>query len=58
MSKIDAILKKLSEPSTYKGLTIIIGLIGYQIEPALLNQIIVVCSGIFGLIEIIRTEKK
>lgn len=58
MAKIDTILKKLSEPSTYKGLTIIIGLVGYQINPELLNQIIVVCTGIFGLIEIIRTEKK
>ncbi len=50
------ILCQLKQPSTWKGVFIVAGAIGYGIKPELQEQIIIAVTAIIGIIEIYRNE--
>jgi hypothetical protein len=50
------ILRQLKQPSTWKGLFVIAGIVGYSIDPALQEQIIIAVTAILAAIEIYRNE--
>ena len=52
------ILRQLKQPSTLKGLFVIAGIIGYNIDPSLQEQIIIAVTAIIAVIEIFRNEHK
>lgn len=52
MEKFTQLLKKLQEPSTMKGMIIIAGLLGVQIDPAKQNEIIAGAVALYSLIQI------
>ena len=52
------ILSRLKEPSTFRGLAILAGLVGVTIDPAQVNAIAAAVAGIIGLIEVFRKESK
>ena len=51
---INFLFEKLKEPGTQKGLALILSLAGYQLDPALLPQIIAAYAAVHGIIEIIK----
>ena len=51
------LLKKLKEPSTYRGLAIIGGAVGVSLDPAAWETIGMFVASIIGLIEVFRKEK-
>jgi len=53
-----AILSKLKEPSTIRGLAILLGLAGINLEPEAVNAITAATVAVLGLIEVFRKEKK
>jgi len=55
---MNTILNKLKEPSTYRGLTILTGLVGINLAPELTVAIGTAVAAIIGLIEVVRKEKK
>lgn len=55
---INFLFDKLSEASTQKGIALLLGLTGYQLDPALLPQIVITYVAVHGLIDVIRKEKK
>jgi hypothetical protein len=55
---MNTILNKLKEPSTYRGLTILTGLVGINFAPELTGAIGTAVAAIIGLIEVLRKEKK
>jgi len=57
LSKEKAI-ELLKQPSTWKGIVMVLSASGVGIAPALATQIILVGTSLFGLIEIVRDEKK
>lgn len=52
------ILRQLKQPSTWKGLFVVAGIIGYKIDPSLQEQIIIAVTAILAAIEIYRNEHK
>jgi PII-like signaling protein len=50
------LLKKLKEPSTFRGITILAGLVGFAIDPAHLEAIAAAVAATIGLIEVFRKE--
>jgi len=52
------ILSRLKEPSTFRGLAILAGLVGVTIDPAQVNAIAAAVAAIIGLIEVFRKESK
>ena len=48
---------RLKEPSTWKGLALLAGILGWNVDPELLPQIGAVVVAVIGLIEVIRKEK-
>ncbi|WPP47713.1 hypothetical protein [Pseudomonas sp. AN-1] len=52
------ILQYLRQPSTWRGLALILAAAGITIDPALLEQIGVGVVGAIGLIETLRNERK
>jgi len=52
------ILRRLKEPSSWRGIIVLVGICGYTISPELEEQIILVGTGLLGLVEIVRREKK
>lgn len=52
------LLERLKEPSTYRGLTVMLGLAGYQLSPEQSNAIMAAVIGIIALIEVFRVEDK
>lgn len=58
MSKtIEWAIERLKEKSTYQGITVVAGVIGYNIAPELVEIITTICLGVIGAIEIFRKEK-
>lgn len=55
---MNMIIDRLKEPSTYRGLSIILGLIGISVSPEQTNAISVAVGSVIGLIEIFRKEKE
>jgi len=52
------VIRQLKQPSTWKGFFILAGLVGYSIDPALQEQIIIAVTAIIAAIEIYRNEHK
>lgn len=52
------LFEKLAEPSTQKGIALIAALTGYQLDPALLPQIVSAYVAVHGLVEIVKKERK
>lgn len=52
------ILQYLRQPSTWRGLALILAAAGIAVDPALLEQIGVGVVGAIGLIETLRNERK
>ena len=52
------ILRQLKQPSTWKGLFVVAGIVGYKIDPSLQEQIIIAVTAILAAIEIYRNEPK
>lgn len=55
---MDKILNYLKQPSTYKGILAILGVVGVTIKPDLWQEITATCVGIVGIIEVVRDEDK
>ena len=55
---MNPILAQLKQPSTYRGLTILAGLIGWKLDPSQADAIGAAVVGILGLIEVFRNERK
>ena len=51
---LTTLLEKLSENSTWRGLSLIATAVGVQIEPELQEAILVAGLGLVGLINVIR----
>ena len=51
---INALLEKLSENSTWRGLILLATAVGVKIEPELQEAILVAGLGLVGLINVIR----
>lgn len=49
-------IARLKEKSTYQGITVVAGVIGYNIAPEFIEIISTVCLGVIGAIEMIRKE--
>jgi len=59
MNKIfDYIIERGKEPSTYRGLVLIASSLGAVLNPELAEAIIGAGVGIFGLLQVLRKEKK
>ncbi len=50
--------ERLSEPSTYKGLTALVGAMGYQVDPDGFAVIVAVVLAVIGLIDFFQDDKK
>lgn len=53
---LNSILDRLKEPSTYRGLTIILALVGVKLSPDQATSIATAAAGIIGAIEVFRKE--
>lgn len=51
------ILDRLKEPSTYRGLSLLLGLIGVTVSPEQATAIGTGVAAILSIIEIVRKEK-
>ena len=54
---MNAILTRLKEPSTFRGLAILLGLVGINLDPDQVNAITAGVVAAIGLIEVFRREK-
>lgn len=52
------IIERLKEPSTYRGLAVVLGLIGVNLSPEQTSAITTVVGSIVAAIEIFRVEKQ
>lgn len=52
-----AILSNLKQPSTIRGLAILLGLVGVNLDPDQVNAITAGVVAAIGLIEVFRKEK-
>lgn len=52
----DILLSKMKEPSTWRGLAIVLGAFGITIAPALVDSITLAVTGVIGAIEIVRAD--
>lgn len=54
----DYLLERLKEPSTWRGLILILTSAGVGIQPAIADQIIAAGVGLAGLIGVVTADKK
>jgi hypothetical protein len=55
--EMKTILSKLKEPSTIRGVAILLGLAGINLDPEAVNAITAGVIAVIGLIEVFRKEK-
>lgn len=55
---IDYIIERGKEPSTYRGLTVLLTVFGVTLSPELTSAIITTGASIFALIDILKKDKK
>lgn len=53
---LDLIFAKLREPSTWRGLAIVLGACGITVAPAMVDMITLAVTGVVGVIEIVRAD--
>jgi uncharacterized protein YcfJ len=51
------ILARLKEPSTFRGLAVLGGLVGLQLSPTHWDSIATAVGAVLGLVEVFRKEK-
>lgn len=54
---MDYVLARIKEPSTWRGLIAVLGLVGVNIAPEIQAQIISTGVALYGIIQIFRKEK-
>lgn len=54
--KTAAILERLKEPSTWRGIVVLAGVLGVAIKPEVADQAATAVAAAVGLIEIFRRE--
>ena len=52
------LLRQAKQPSTWKGIFVLLGLLGYSLDPELQNQLIISVTALISAIEIFRNESK
>ena len=52
------LLRQAKQPSTWKGIFVLAGLLGYSVDPELQTQIIAFVLAGFGIVDILRNESK
>jgi hypothetical protein len=57
MNQLNYILARLKEPSTYRGLAILGGLVGISLEPDQWTAISAAVAAVIALVEVFRREK-
>lgn len=55
---MDWIIERMQEASTWKGVSLLLGVVGVAVDPALVTQIGMAVGTIIGAIDVIRKEKK
>jgi hypothetical protein len=55
--EMKALFSKLKEPSTIRGVAILLGLVGINLDPQAVNAITAGVAAIIGLVEVFRKEK-
>lgn len=50
-------LDRATEPSTWKGIALLIGALGFAVDAAKIDQIGLIVGTVVGLIDVIRKEK-
>lgn len=55
---MNAILTQLKQPSTFRGLAILAGLVGIKVSPEMTDSISAAVVAVLGLIEVFRNERK
>ena len=53
---MNTILTYAKQPSTWRGLAIVAGALGYSVAPGLADAIAAAVGGVLGLIEVVRNE--
>lgn len=48
--------ERLKEPTTYQGITVLAGALGYAVDPAALEAIAVAVAAVLGAILVIKRE--
>lgn len=51
-------LLKLNQPSTWRGLISLLSGVGVVLSPELVEHIVALAVSAFGIVEIVRSEKK
>ena len=54
LSFVEFLFNKLAEPGTQKGIALLCALAGYQLDPALLPQLVTAYIAVHGLVEVIK----
>jgi hypothetical protein len=57
MKHLNYILARLKEPSTYRGLAILGGIVGISLDPEQWTAISAAVAAVIGLVEVFRREK-
>lgn len=55
---MEYLLDRLKEPSSYAGLAGLLGVVGINLDPGLLQQIVIVATAVAGLVAFLVREKK
>jgi uncharacterized membrane protein YjjB (DUF3815 family) len=55
---LDMIVSRLKEPSTYAGISALLGAVGYQVAPEWLEAATLIGAAISGVLAIFMAEKK
>lgn len=55
---MDWIIERLQEQSTWKGITLLLGVAGVAVDPSLVMEIGMAVGTIIGAINVARKEKK
>lgn len=56
MSWFEILLSKLKEPSSWRGLAIVLGVFGYSVAPGMVDTIAAAVGGVIGVIEMVRSD--
>jgi hypothetical protein len=57
MKQLNYIRARLKEPSTYRGLAILGGIVGISLDPEQWTAISAAVAAVIGLVEVFRREK-
>lgn len=53
---MNTIIDRLKEPSTQRGISVLLGLVGFHVSPEQSNAILSAVLGLLALIEVFRKE--